>query len=197
MRLPLCFVFLVAVAASASAREEELAPEGVSPDKHYTVFVEQGDTPHAIIYYVVRDRRTGKSLGKFKSSYQDEGDDEGDFPWKQSHPSWIYWRADSRYVALDEANHNHIGTVILAHRRKSSFRQVPVSEDKLMHYTKQPWDRGRLFFGDNCFLPHDRAAVAIIGFVRRPHSDQYDEFGCTVILDLRANGKIVRAVIPR
>lgn len=190
-------LFTAIVTESAMARQDDLsAGGGVSPDRQFTILVEQADTPQATIYYAVRDRRNGATLGRFKSSYQPEAGDENTFAWDQSHPSWIYWRADSRYVAIDEANHRRLGTVILAQRLKSSFRQIPVGEEQLMSYTGQPWDRGRLFFGANCFLPHDRAAILVIGLLRRPHSDHYDEFGCSVILDLRHHGKIIKAVIP-
>ncbi len=96
------------------------------------MFVEQADKPQSTIYYAIRDRRNGAPLGRFKSSYQPEAGDDSTFAWDQSHPSWIYWRADSGYVAIDEANHRHIGTVILAQRFKSSFRQIPVNEEQLM-----------------------------------------------------------------
>ena len=184
--------------APAFARQDDLSRDGgVSPDAHFTVFVEQADTPHATIQYVVRERRHGSVFGRFKSSYQPEEGDDSDFAWDQSHPSWIYWRTDSQYVAIDEANHNHIGTVILAQRLRHSFRQIPVSEQELMAYTKQPWDRGRLFFGNNCFLPHDRAEIVIVGLIRGQGKDESAEFGCSVILDLRRNGKILKVVLPK
>jgi hypothetical protein len=178
MNLLLRSLVAISTIATASAREDELAPEGISPDKRHSVFVEQSDEPYAPIYYAVRDRKTREVLGRFKSSYQPDRDDEGDFAWKQSHPTWIYWRDDGRYLAIDEANHRRMGTVILARRINSTFRQIPVNSEELMRYTKQPWDRGRLFFGTNSFLPRDRAAVAVIGLVKRPHSDTYDERSC-------------------
>ena len=186
----------------SGSRGYSAARRPIARRRHFTGqtgydYVEQADKAQSAIYYFIRDRRSGAAVGRLKSSYQPEPGDDGDFDWSQSHPSWIYWRADSRYVAIDEANHNREGTVLLASRLKSSFRQIPVSEEQLMHYTRQPWDRGRLFFGDNCFLPHDRTEIAIIGLIRRPQSDEYDEFECAVILDLRRNGKIIRAVIPQ
>jgi hypothetical protein len=190
-------VFLGLV-APAVARQDDLSRSGgVSPDGKFTLSVEQADTPHGPIHYVVRERHRGIVVGRFKSSYQPEEEDDSDFAWDQSHPSWIYWRPDSQFVAIDEANHNRMGTVILAQRLRHSFHQIPLSEEELMAYTKQPWDRGRPFFGDNCFLPHDRARIDIIGLVRRHGRDEIIEFGCSVILDLGQNGKIIKVVLPK
>jgi hypothetical protein len=188
----------LALAAPVLARQDDLSRDGgLSPDAQFTVFVEQADRPDTTIQYVVRERRTEAVFGRLKSSYQPEEGNESDFAWDQSHPSWIYWRADSQYVAIDEANHNHIGTVILAQRLRHSFRQIPVRERELMAYTNQPWDRARLFFGDNCFLPHGRAKIDIIGLVRRQGRDGFAEFGCSVVLDLRQNGKLLNVLLPK
>ena len=188
---------IVALATPALARQDDLSRDGgLSPDAQFTVYVEQPDAPRGKIDYIIRERRSGRLFGRFESSYQPEEGNDSDFAWDQSHPSWIYWRGDSQYVAIEEANHHHIGTVILAERLKRSFRQIPVREDKIMAYTKQRWDRGRLFFGDNCFLPRDRAAIVIVGLVRRPGIGDVAEFSCSVIVDLRRNGRIMKTVLP-
>ncbi|MEY2564837.1 MAG: hypothetical protein QOH88_3030 [Verrucomicrobiota bacterium] len=198
MKKGILILATLSLATRALARQDDLSRiGGISPDAQITVFVEQADTPHAAVRYVFRDRRSGAVLGRVKSSYQPEEGDDSDFAWELSHPSWIYWRGDSQYVAIDEANHNHMGTVVLARRLKDSFRQIPVSEERLMAYTKQPWDRARLFFGDDCFLPHDRAEIVIVGFVRRPHSNESAEFGCSVVIDLRQNGAITKVILPK
>jgi hypothetical protein len=104
----------------------------------------------------------------------------------------IYWRPDSRWVAIDEANHGSIGTVILLRRSSNGFEQVPLDCNRLMAGTKEVWDRGRLFFADNSWLRHDRARVYILGSVPNSKTGDYDRVGYEVTIDLRREGAILK-----
>jgi len=188
----LIVLLLAAATSSASAHQDALGPNGVSPDKRLRLFVAQQDDPSARIYYVLRNRKSGVLAGRFESSYQPDPA-SGDFAWQQSHPMAVYWRRDSTWVAIEEANHRGEGTVVLLHRGGKGFRRVPLSCERLMAATKENWDRGRLFFGDNCWLRHGRVRVLILGSVPNAQRDGPVRIGYDMTIDLRRNGAILRA----
>jgi len=179
------FLSLLLFAAVPLFAREEALPESTSPDKHYRVVVaEIGGR----ISYHINDTSDGTTLFALLSSYQaDSG--SGDWGLRQSLGATVNWRKDSRCVAIDEANHNRIGTVLIARRTRKGFQQVPVSSDALMRASKQPWERGRLFFGE--WGRGDTIIIGRFGLVRRVPDGPREEFGVSFTLDLANKGKII------
>jgi hypothetical protein len=171
-------ISLFAFATVALFAREEPLPDSVSPDKRYRIIVaEVGGR----ISYRVTDTSNGGAVISLRSSYQpDSGSDDWGF--QQSLGATVKWRTDSRCVAIGEANHRRIGTVLIARRTPKGFQQVPLSSEALMRASKLPWERGRLFFGE--WGARDSIAVGLIGLVwadpesTPPEKRHRKEFSC-------------------
>ena len=183
MRTTLISLFALA-AVPLFAREEAL-PGSTSPDKHYRVVVAEAG---GHISYHINDIPDGKTLISLVSSYRPDSGSDG-WGFQQSLGATVNWRKDSRCVAIDEANHNRIGTVLIARRTAKGFQQVPVGSAALMRASKQPWERGRLFFG--AWGRGDTITLGLLGLVRRVPDGPRDEFGVSFTLDLANKGEVI------
>ena len=183
MRTALISLFALA-AVPLFAREEALS-DSISPDKHYRVVVAE-IAGH--ISYHIKDTSDGTTVFALRSSYQPDSGSDG-WGFQQSVGAAVNWRKDSRCVAIDEANHNRIGTVLIARRTPKGFQQVPVSSEALMRASKQPWERGRLFFGE--WGRGDTLVLGLLGLVQRVPDGPRDEFGVSFTLDLANKGKVI------
>ena len=101
----------------------------------------------------------------------------------------IHWSKDSRLVAIDEANHRRIGTVLIARRAPKGFKQVGISREALIQASKQSWERGRLFFGQ--WGAGDAIVLRFEGLVQRVPGGPREESAVFFTLDLANNGKVV------
>jgi hypothetical protein len=176
---------------SCGLAQEQSIPNSASPDKHFSIAVEEGD---GRLSYRVKEIRTGRNRISFPSAYQPEPGELPNWSYEHALAAEIHWRADSRCVALDEANHNRIGTVLMAYRTKRGFRRVPLNCDALMRSTGEHWDRGRLFFG--AWQAHDRATVYLIGKTyvdpKRSEHRRSEDRSYTFTVDLAHDGRVIR-----
>ena len=165
------------------------APEAIigseSPDKSYRVSVERID---ARICYRIDAIPTGEALLRIPSSYQPEMGME-DWAYKQSLSAEIHWRSDSRAVAIEESNHRTMGTVLIARQTPEGFRCIPVDDTTLMQSTKEPWDRGRLFFGE--WGKENRVTLSLGGRLYFQTENRFEQSRWRFELDLAHDGKIL------
>lgn len=183
------FLTLAFIGSPGFAREEPI-PDSASPDKRFHVAVEEVD---GHIYYRVKETRTGRNRFAFPSEYQPEAGELPDWSYRHALAAEVHWRDDNQCVALDETNHNRIGTVLIACRTKNGFRRIPLDCWALMRSTKDRWNKGRLFFGG--WGIHDTATAYLIGLIYiDPESVErrrYEERRYTFTIDLSHDGRII------
>lgn len=178
-------ISLFALAAVPLFAREEALSDSTSPDKHYRVVVAEDA---GRISYHIKATSDATTLLALPSSFQPDSGSDG-WGFHQSLGATINWRKDSRCVAIDEANHGRIGTVVIARRTPKGFQQVAISREALMRASKQPWERGRLFF--DAWGRRDTLVLGLLGLVRRVPDGPRDEFGVSFTLDLSNKGKII------
>jgi hypothetical protein len=130
--------------ASAQARTAPLA-DGISPDRKYAILAAQA-LPHGRMTYEIVRRSTGAVLLQMRSSYREEPGEAVDWSWHQTKDAEVIWRMDSHAVALNETNHQWIGTTLIAWRHDVAFQRVNLNQETLNRLTKVPWERVRIEF---------------------------------------------------
>ena len=179
----------VLVASRGLAREEPI-PNSTSPDTRFYVAVEEVG---AHIYYRVKETRTGRNRFAFPSEYQSDAGELPDWSYRHALSCEVHWRDQSQCVALDESNHNRIGTVLIACRTKNGFRRVPLDRWALPRLTGDDWNKSRLFFGG--WGSGDTAIVYLIGLIyidtATVERRRYKERSYTFTVDLKHNGRII------
>jgi hypothetical protein len=157
------------------AGESNASPSGLD--------IEYDTEGKAYFYRVVED---GEAVGIFPCSYQPE---EGNEEWsaEQARAASWHWHGDGKFLAVEEANHRHIGTVILARRFRGVFQPILLVTSDLMTRSGENWERGRLFFGE--WLPDDRVRIVLSGRTGQPPGPyEYSQYEC--VIDLRSVAKI-------
>jgi hypothetical protein len=172
-----------ALAAFPLFARQEALPSSVSPDKHCRVVVVQSAEG---IFYQIKDTSNGTTLLYLRSSYQPETG-AGDWGFRESMGATVYWRKDSCGVALDEDNYRRSGTVLVARRTPNGFQQVPISVEALLQASKQPWVRGRLFFG--LWGRNDMMVINYVGRLRRVPTESSEESDVSFTLDVANKGR--------
>jgi hypothetical protein len=188
--MKIALVGLLTFAAVPLLAREEALRDSTSPNKHYRVVVAE---VAGRIFYRIKDTSSGTTLISLRSSYQPESGSD-DWGFQQSLGATVNWRKDSRAVAIDEANHNRIGTVLIARRTAKDFRQLAVSDEALMRASKLPWERGRLFFSE--WGTRNTITVVRFGLVctdppsTPPEKRRRKDCGCGFIIAL-TNGDVI------
>ena len=185
-RIKSTVIALFLLFAEPALATPEPVPRSESPDKHYRVSVEQTD---GRIEYRVGAVAGGEALLRLTSSYQPEKGEEA-WAYKQSLDAEVHWRNDSRVVAIEEANHRRIGTVLIALRTVDGFSAISVSTQSLMQATHEPWDRGRLFFTG--WGKTDSAILSLGGRLYHQTENRFEESGWRFEIDLAHGGKILQ-----
>ena len=176
---------LLLCAAQALAAPEPI-PRSKSPDKHYLISVEQTD---GRIYYRIDTNPGGKPLLKIAGSYQPELG-APDWVYEKSHDLTVHWRNDSRAVALEEANHRGIGTVLVAIQTADGFCTISIGTQALLKATNESWKEGRLFF--RSWGKNDIILLDLIGtLIRENEVRTYEQSAWRFELDLAHDGKVV------
>ncbi|HEY3901775.1 MAG TPA: hypothetical protein VGM54_24390 [Chthoniobacter sp.] len=138
------FLFLALATFGGAASAETVALSGaVSPNGRYVLVARRGSA-RAEITYQILNRHAGTFLLKLKSSYQEAKEESANWSWDQTSAAEVHWRSDSRVVVLDEANHNAIGTVLVASERSNRFRELKLHLP--MQLLGVRWQKSRLFF---------------------------------------------------
>jgi hypothetical protein len=178
-------ILCVFAAPQLFAREQALR-DSFSPDKRYRVTVVEIE---GRVSYRIIDASSHVTVLSLRSSYQQGAGNVEDWGFKKSLGATVYWRKDSRCVAIDEANHNREGTVLVVRRTPKGFRQVPLSDEALTRASKMPWDRCRLFFGQ--WGSRDTIIVGLLGRVfADPESTAYKDANCGFTIAL-ASGDVI------
>ena len=183
------FLTFAFIASRGLAREEPV-PDSTSPDKRFYVAVEKVD---AHIYYRVKETRTGHNRLALPSEYQPDAGELTDWSYRHALSAEVHWRDDSQCVALDESNHNRIGTVLIACRTKNGFRRVPLDRWALPRSTGDDWTKSRLFFGG--WGSSHTAIIYLIGLIyidpETVERRRYEQRSYTFTVDLTRNGRII------
>ena len=176
------FLILFAFAAVPLFAREEALPGSASPDNKFCIVVEAMDR---LLIYRVKRVSDAKPLNSILSSYQT---DRGTVDWafKQALGAAVHWRKDSQFVAIDEANFDRMGTVVILRCTGDGFEDVPAHTQELMRASKQPWEVARLFFRD--WSRGDTVSIGIRGLLKRFDDIRTGkEFEVSVTLDLVEN----------
>jgi hypothetical protein len=163
----------------------------VSPDGKYGVkFTRDGNGG---CFYSVISRPLGRVLLQLKSSYQPDEDTRAgeSFDVEESLSAVVQWSANSRFVAIDEANHSFEGTVLVAFLDESGKAQkADIPEEEIKKRSGQRWDRCRLHLGYPPWSGHGRIHLVLSGKVvaSKPSSvkggarSRFEQAGCDVAL---------------
>ncbi|MGK0189804.1 MAG: hypothetical protein ACI9R3_005622 [Verrucomicrobiales bacterium] len=135
--------------------------------------------------YFYKIEKNGEPIGIFASSYQPESGNE---EWSTSQTqgaSW-HWRKNRQMVAIEESNHRHMGTVILARLTQAAFTPIPLSISEFEELSGKAWDKRRLFFGG--WLPDQRAKIILAG--KAFSNGAIEEAAVEFTVDLQGTPKI-------
>ncbi|MDR0533500.1 MAG: hypothetical protein LBH01_06045 [Verrucomicrobiales bacterium] len=180
MRKMICFcLFLLPVILQGG----ELS-SGVSPNHKYSV---EFKTVGGEFYYALVTIANGEVLWQGKGTYQREKGAE-EWALKQTANAEAHWREDSGAVAIDEANHRQMGTVLLVKINDDKGKLVPLDCKKIMAATKEPWERGRLFF--ICWEKGRKAKVALTGRLYHGSDNRFENRCYELLVNVDANGEL-------
>lgn len=121
--------------------------DGLAPDKRFEVVLRIGTVAQlSRITYDLIDLRDHRLIASVSSSYQPDLYEIPGFSLQHALDTTVTWNSDSRFVALEEANHRHIGEVfLLTTLRTRSRNLLPIPKKEIVARIGKSWDKERLF----------------------------------------------------
>ena len=162
-------------------RHQEVVPKSGSPNGKMEVVVFRESRQ---IYYGIWDKWKKQLLHRIPSTYTPEDVDAGfsDADWQRSLGVSVIWRSDSAYVALNEADYDRNGGVILILTKERNYDTHFRWDALLQKYTRLEWIEGRST--DLKWSGGNQAVFTLNGKVRSAETGAIDEVQHIVTLDL-------------